>query len=41
MKMPKNDELDIVFLERNGCGIRQPHDNPLVIMLKVEEFNIH
>ena len=41
MKMPKNDEPDIVFLERDGRGIRQPHDDPLVIMLKVEEFNIH
>ena len=41
MKMPKNDELDIVFSERDGRGIRQPHDDPLVVMLKVEEFNIH
>ena len=41
MKMPKNDDTDIVFSERNGRGIRQPHDDPLVIMLKVEEFNIH
>ena len=41
MKMPKNDELDIVFLERDDRGIRQPYDDPLVIMLKVEEFNIH
>ena len=41
MKMPKNDKLDIVFLERDDRGIRQPHDDPLVIMLRVEEFNIH
>ena len=41
MKMPRNDELDIVFLERDGRGIKQPHDDPLVIMLRVEEFNIH
>ena len=41
IKMPKNDEPDIVLLERDGRGIRQPHDDPLVIMLKVEEFNIH
>ena len=39
--MPRNDELDIVFSERDGRGIRQPHDNPLVIMLRVEKFNIH
>ena len=41
MKMPKNDEPDIVFSERDSRGIRQPHDDPLVIMLRVEEFNIH
>ena len=41
MKMPKNDEPDVVFSERDGCSIRQPHDDPLVIMLKVEEFNIY
>ena len=31
MKVPKNDEPDIVFLERDYCGI----------ILRVEEFNIH
>ena len=41
MKMPKNDEPDIVFSERDGRSIRQPHDDPLVIMLRVEELNIH
>ncbi|XP_075633381.1 uncharacterized protein LOC142605838 [Castanea sativa] len=39
--MPKNDEPDIVFLERDGRSIRQPYDDPLVIVLRVEEFNIH
>ena len=41
MKMSKNDEPDIVFSEKDDCGIRQPHNDSLVIMLKVEEFNIH
>ena len=41
MKMPKNDEPNIVFSERDSHDIRQPYDNPLVIMLRVEEFNIH
>ena len=41
MKMPKNNKLDIVFLERDGHGIKQPHDDLLVIILRVEEFNIH
>ena len=38
--MPRNDKPNIIFSERDYCGIRQPHDDPLVIMLKVE-FNIH
>jgi len=41
MKMLKNDEPNIVFSERDSHGIRQPHDDSLVIMLRVEEFNIH
>ena len=41
VKMPRNDEPDIVFLKRDSHGIRQPRDVPLVIMLRVEEFNIH
>ena len=41
VKMPRNDEPDIVFSKRDGRSIRQPHDDPLVIMLRVKEFNIH
>jgi len=41
MKMPRNDEPDIFFSERDSRGIKQPHDDPLVIKLEVEEFNIH
>ena len=41
MKMPRNDEPDIFFSKRDGRGIKQPYDDPLVIKLKVEEFNIH
>ena len=40
VKMPRNDKPDIVFLERDDRGIRQPHDDPLIIMLRVEKFNI-
>ena len=40
VKMPRNDEPDIVFSKRDGCGIRQPYDDPLLIILRVEEFNI-
>ena len=41
MKMPKNDKPDIVLLERDDRNIRQPHDDPLIIILRVKEFNIH
>ncbi|XP_075674869.1 uncharacterized protein LOC142644069 [Castanea sativa] len=41
MKMPRNGEPDIIFVERDSHSIRQSHDDPLVIMLRVEEFNIH
>ena len=41
VKVPKNDESDIVFSERDSSSIKQLHNDPLVIMLKVEEFNIH
>ena len=41
IKMPKNEESDIVFSERDNRGIRQLHDDLLVIMPRVEEFNIH
>ena len=41
MKIPRNDELDIIFSKRDSRGIRQPYDDPLSIMLRVKEFNIH
>ena len=30
---------DILFLEENARGVKQPHDDPLVIMLMIEGFN--
>ena len=30
---------DIVFFEQDVKGIKQPHDDPLVIMLTIEGFN--
>jgi len=30
---------DITFYKRNENGIKQPHDDPLVIMLEIEGFN--
>ena len=40
LKMPRC-ELDIVIFERDACEVRKPHDNLLLIMLRMEEFNIY
>ena len=40
-KTSRCSEPDITFSEKDTSGIRQPHDDPLVIMLRMEEFNIH
>lgn len=39
--MLRSREPDTVFSKRGARNIRQPHDDLLVIMLKIEEFNIH
>ncbi|XP_023887835.2 uncharacterized protein LOC111999963 [Quercus suber] len=39
-KTPRCNELDIFFSE-DTYGVKQPHDDPLVIMLRMEEFNIY
>ena len=39
--MSRYSEPNIVFSEKDARGVRQPQDNPLVIMLKMEEFNMH
>ena len=31
--------MDMVFSEENAIGVKQPHDNPLIIMLMIEGFN--
>ena len=33
-------DRDILFLEEDARGVKQLHDNPLVIMLVIEGFNI-
>jgi len=30
---------DILFSKENARGVKQPHDDPLVIMLMIEGFN--
>ena len=31
--------MDILFSEEDAKGVKQPHDNPLVIMLMIKGFN--
>ena len=39
--MPRYSESNIAFSKKNTRGVRQPHDDPLVIMLRMEEFNMY
>jgi len=39
-KNAKSDKLDVTFSRKDSWGVKQPHDDPLVIMLKIEIFNI-
>ena len=32
-------EMDFLFSEEDARGVKQPHDDHLVIMLIIEEFN--
>lgn len=34
-----NDD-NITFFERDSSGVKQPHDDPLVLVLAIEGFNI-
>ena len=36
----RRTDRDILFLEEDARGVKQLHDNPLVIMLMIEGFNI-
>ena len=40
-KTPRCNKPDIIFFEKDVCIVKQPHNHPLVIMLRLEEFNIH
>ena len=40
-KVPKREDPDIIFSKKDTKGIKQPHGNPLVIMLRTKEYNIH
>ena len=39
-KHAKSDKPDVTFSGKDSWGVKQPHDDPLVIMLKIENFNI-
>ena len=32
-------DTDILFLKEDARGVKQPHDDPLVVMLMIEGFN--
>ena len=38
-KYQRLENDNITFSERDASGIKQPHDDPLVIMLEIEGFN--
>ena len=42
-KMPpfkqRRIDHDMIFSEEDARGVKQPHDDPLVIMLTIEGFN--
>ena len=40
-KHAKSDKPDVTFSGKDSWGLKQPHDDPLVIMLKIENFNIY
>ena len=40
-KVPRRDDLNIIFSKRDTEGIKQPYGDPLVIMLRIKEYNIH
>lgn len=39
-KHRKREVVNIVFLKEDAKGVKQPYDDPLVIMLTIEGFNI-
>ena len=39
LKQRRRKNMDILFLEEDARGVKQPHGNPLVIMLMIEGFN--
>ena len=38
-KHRRRENLDMVFSSEDARGVKQPHDDPLVIMLMIKGFN--
>ncbi|XP_023896811.2 uncharacterized protein LOC112008713 [Quercus suber] len=39
LKQRRRISMDILFLKEDAKGMKQPHDDPLIIMLMIEGFN--
>ena len=39
LKHKRRETMDMVFFKEDARGVKQPHDDQLVIMLMIEEFN--
>ena len=39
LKHKKRETMDIIFFFKDARRVKQPHDDPLVIMLMIEGFN--
>ena len=40
LKHRRRETMDMIFSEEYAKGVKQPHDDPFVIMLMIEGFNI-
>ena len=39
-KYHRSENDNITFSKRNANGVKQPHDDPFIIMVEIEGFNI-
>ena len=39
LKHRRRETMDMIFSEEDAKGVKQPHDDPFIIMLMIEGFN--